>query len=192
MGKEQSFNITNMRNSFSKDNMKKLFEGCPAIIRKKGEAIYTPDQILTDVFWLSEGMVEVFVTNKQGQKQVLSFHYPDSIVGEIEALYGDLCDLTCIALKNHTVVHKCNVEVFYNRVLELGLMRQYVSMLAGKTHINALQLANVSLDDCESRIRVYYNNELTHQQLAELIGCSRVQVTRVLNKPDFYNKDKDK
>ena len=192
MGKEQSFNVTNMRNFFSKDNMEKLFENCPVITLKKNDALYTPDQILTDVFWVSEGMVEVFITNEQGQKQVVAFHYPDSIVGEIEALYGDPCRLACIALKNHTVVHKCNIEVFYNRVLELGLMRQYVSMLAGKTHTNVLQLATVALDDCEGRVRTYYNSELTHQQLAELLVCSRVQVTRVLNNPNFYNKDKDK
>ena len=91
-------------------------------------------------------MVEVFITNEQGHKQVVAFNYPDSIVGEIEAL------------KNNTVVHKCNIEVFFNRVLELGLMRQYVSMLAGKTHTNVLQLATVALDDCEGRVRTYYNS----------------------------------
>ena len=179
MGKKQSFNITNMRNFFAKENMEKLFADCPTIILKKNECIYATEQILTDVFWVSQGMVEVFITNEQGHKQVVAFHYPDSIVGEIEAL------------KNNTVVHKCNIEVFYNRVLELGLMRQYVSMLAGKTHTNVLQLATVALDDCEGRVRTYYNSELTHQQMAELIGCSRVQVTRVLNNPNFYNSEKD-
>ena len=31
MGKEQSFNITNMRNFFAKENMEKLFADCPTI-----------------------------------------------------------------------------------------------------------------------------------------------------------------
>lgn len=190
MGKESAFNVTNMRNFFSKENMEKLFYKCPSITLRKNEALYTTDQILTDVFWVSEGMVEVFITNEQGHKQVVAFHYPDSIVGEIEALYGEPCGLTCIALKHRTVVHKCNIETFYHRVLEQGLMRQYVSMLAGKTHANVLQLASVSLDDCEGRVHTYYNSELTHQQLADLIGCSRVQVTRVLNSPRFYDRKK--
>ena len=103
MGKKQSFNITNMRNFFAKENMEKLFADCPTIILKKNECIYATEQILTDVFWVSQGMVEVFITNEQGHKQVVAFHYPDSIVGEIEALYGDPCGLTCIALKNNTV-----------------------------------------------------------------------------------------
>lgn len=192
MGKNQSFNITNMRNGFPKEKMEQLFEGCPTIVLRRNDPIYTTDQLLTDVFWVSEGMVEVFITNEQGHKQVVAFHFPDSIVGEIESLYGDPCGLSCIALKNHTVVHKCNIEVFYQRVLDLGLMRQWVTMLAGKTHTNVLQLATVALDDCEGRIRTYYNNELTHQQLSELIGCSRVQVTRVLNSPDFYQNNNDK
>ena len=88
MGKEQSFNITNMRNFFAKENMEKLFADCPTITLKKNECIYATEQILTDVFWVSQGMVEVFITNEQGHKQVVAFHYPDSIVGEIEALYG--------------------------------------------------------------------------------------------------------
>lgn len=192
MGEKQSFNITKMRNGFPKEKMKQLFEGCPTIVLRKNTLIYTTDQILTDVFWVSEGMVEVFIMNEHGHKQVVAFHFPDSIVGEIESLYGDSCGLSCIALKNHTVVHKCNIEVFYQRVLDLGLMRQWVTMLAGKTHTNVLQLATVALDDCEGRVRTYYNSELTHQQLSELIGCSRVQVTRVLNNPGFYQSNSGK
>ena len=40
MGKEQSFNITNMRNFFAKENMEKLFADCPTITLKKNECIY--------------------------------------------------------------------------------------------------------------------------------------------------------
>ena len=192
MEKEPSYDITNMRNFFARESMEKLFLDCPVITLKKNQPLYTTEQILTDVFWVSEGSVEVSITNEQGHKQIVAIHYPDSIVGEIEALYGAPCGLTCVSLKNHTVVHKCNIEVFYNRVLQQGLMRQYVSMLAGKTHCNVLQLASVALDDCEGRVRTYYNNNLTHQQLADLIGCSRVQVTRVLNNPNFQNKDNHK
>ena len=57
MGKEQSFNITNMRNFFAKENMEKLFADCPTITLKKNECIYATEQILTDVFWVSQGMV---------------------------------------------------------------------------------------------------------------------------------------
>ena len=70
MGKEQSFNITNMRNFFAKENMEKLFADCPTITLKKNECIYATEQILTDVFLVSQGMVEVFITNEQGHKQV--------------------------------------------------------------------------------------------------------------------------
>lgn len=69
-GKRQSFNITNMRNFFAKENMEKLFADCPTITLKKNECIYATEQILTDVFWVSQGMVEVFITNEQGHKQV--------------------------------------------------------------------------------------------------------------------------
>ena len=47
MGKEQSFNITNMRNFFAKENMEKLFADCPTITLKKNECIYATEQILT-------------------------------------------------------------------------------------------------------------------------------------------------
>ena len=191
MSDTKSLNITNMRNFFSRKEMERLFIDCPVIKLKKNSVIYQTDQILTDVFWVSEGIVEVYIPGREGHKQIVAIHYPDSIVGEIESLFGEPCGLNCLALKNNTVVHKCNIEVFYNRVLENGLMRQWVSMLAGKTHSNVLQLATVSLDDCEARVRAYYNNNLTHQQLADLIGCSRVQVTRVLNNRNYYNKTEE-
>lgn len=190
MNKEQSYNITSMRNFFDTEKMEKLFKDCPTITLKKNQPIYTQDQIVTDVYWISAGSVEIFISNEQGKKQTLTIHHPDSIFGEIESLYGAPSGLTCAALKHKTVVHKCNIEVFYNRVLELGLMRQYVSMLAGKVHSHVLQLATVALEDCETRVCTYYSSDLTHQQLADVIGCSRVQVTRVLNNPNFYIKEK--
>lgn len=191
MAKKSSFSIDQMRNSFSREEMEKLFEGCPTIHLKKGGIIYVPDEILSDVFWLSDGMAEVSIMNNEGKKLVLAFHFPDSIMGEIESFYGDPCELTCIAIKNNTVVHKCNVETFFERVQKNGLMRRYVSMLATKTHSNVLQISSVALDDCEARVKAYYNSGLTHQQMAELLGCSRVQVTRVLNNQHRQGQKKE-
>lgn len=68
MAEKQSFNITNMRNGFPKEKMEQLFEDCPVIVLRKNDPIYTTDQLLTDVFWVSEGMVEVFIMNEQGHK----------------------------------------------------------------------------------------------------------------------------
>ncbi len=70
-------------------------------------------------------------------------------------------------------------------------MRRYVSMLATKTHSNVLQISSVALDNCEVRVKAYYNSGLTHQQMAELLGCSRVQVTRVLNNQHRQGQKKE-
>ena len=179
-GKSYESNIY-MTNSFSKDVMEKLFEGSRDLTLQKHENLYRPDMKVRDVYWLYEGLVEVYASNDEGEKQVVAYHYPDSFVADIQSLSEEITFLTCTALKK-SKFKRLNVDVFVDRLLEMGLIRQYLKLLVGKTQTNVVQLAAISLDDCETRIKKYYNNELTHNQLAELVGCSRVQVTRILNK----------
>lgn len=125
--------------------------------------------------------MEVFASNEKGDKQVVAYHYPDSFVADIQALSEETTFLTCTALKE-SLLKKCEVDLFVKRLIDMGMMRDYLKLLVGKTQTNVVQLVSIALDDCETRIKKYYNNELTHNQLAELVGCSRVQVTRVLNR----------
>ncbi len=170
-----------MTNSFSREIMEQLFIDCPTIVLHKNADLYRPGDCVPYVYWLYEGLVEVYVSSAEGVKQVVAYHYPDSFVADIQALSEEETFLTCTALKT-TRLMKCPVDVFIHRLLERGYIREYLKLLVGKTQANVVQLAAVSLEDCETRIKRYYNNELTHQQIAELVGCSRVQVTRVMNR----------
>lgn len=170
-----------MNNSFSIEVMRQLFKDCNIFHMQKHERLYASNEVLKNIYWLAEGMMEVYVCNEKGKKQVLAYHYPNSILGEINAFSGDETYQECEAMKR-SILYKCNVDMFYDRVLEMGLMRDYLRLLVRKTQANTVQLSSIALDDCEERIKKYYNNELTHQQLSELIGCTRVQVTRSLNK----------
>ena len=173
-----------MTNSFTREIMEDLFEGCDDIKLRKNEDLYRPDMVVKYVYWLYEGLVEVYAENENGEKQVVAYHYPDSFVGDIQSLGEEITFLTCTAVKP-SKLKRCNVDVFVERLLERNLIKPYLKLLVGKTQTNVVQLLAISLDDCETRIKKYYNNELTHNQLAELVGCSRVQVTRILNK-DYH------
>ena len=170
-----------MTNSFPREIMEKVFEGCETVVVKKNANLYQPEQRVHYVYWLFEGLVEVFASNEKGDKQVVAYHYPDSFVADIQALSEETTFLTCTALKE-SLLKKCEVDLFVKRLIDMGMMRDYLKLLVGKTQTNVVQLVSIALDDCETRIKKYYNNELTHNQLAELVGCSRVQVTRVLNR----------
>ena len=173
-----------MTNSFTREIMEDLFEGCDEIRLRKNEDLYRPEMVVKYVYWLYEGLVEVYAENENGEKQVVAYHYPDSFVGDIQSLGEEVTFLTCTAVKPSRL-KRCNVDVFVDRLLERNLIRPYLKLLVGKTQTNVVQLLAIALDDCETRIKKYYNNELTHNQLAELVGCSRVQVTRILNK-DYH------
>ena len=173
-----------MTNSFTREIMEDLFQGCDDVMLAKNSDLYRPEMVVRDVYWLYEGLVEVYAENENGEKQVVAYHYPDSFVGDIQSLGEEITFLTCTAVKPSRL-KRCNVGVFVERLLEKNLIRPYLKLLVGKTQTNVVQLLAISLDDCETRIKKYYNNELTHNQLAELVGCSRVQVTRILNK-DYH------
>ena len=173
-----------MTNSFTREIMEDLFQGCDDVMLAKNSDLYRPEMVVRDVYWLYEGLVEVYAENENGEKQVVAYHYPDSFVGDIQSLGEEITFLTCTAVKPSRL-KRCNVGVFVERLLEKNLIRPYLKLLVGKTQTNVVQLLAISLDDCETRIKKYYNNELTHNQLAELVGWSRVQVTRILNK-DYH------
>lgn len=181
MNSEEQARSLFMHNSFPVEIMKELFKGCQEIKLKKNSVIYACGEEVKNIYWLSEGVVEVFVGNDKGMKQIIAYHYPDSIIGEINAFSEDLAFQTCITIKP-SIIHKCPVDLFYDRIQDKGLVREYIKMLTRKTQANCMQLSAMALEDCASRINLYYNNELTHQQLSELIGCTRVQVTRLMNK----------
>ena len=170
-----------MTNAFSQDIMEQLFVDCPEITVRKNADVYRQGDLITDVYWLYEGLVEVYVCNEEGMKQVIAYHYPNSFVADIQAISEEETFLNCTALKK-SKLRKCKLDSFLNHLLEMGLIKEYLKLLVGKSQANVVQLAAVSLEDCETRIKRYYNNELTHQQIAELVGCSRVQVSRVINR----------
>lgn len=186
MGYDYYKNNIYMTNSFPREIMEELFEGCDEVVLAKHMDLYRPDMVVKYVYWLYEGLVEVYAANEKGVKQVVAYHYPDSFVGDIQSLGEEITFLTCTAVKPSRL-KRCNVDVFVERLLEKNLIKPYLKLLVGKTQTNVVQLLAISLDDCETRIDKYYNNELTHAQLAELVGCSRVQVTRILNK-DYHKK----
>lgn len=170
-----------MFNSFPRDILEKLFKDCVSQHYRKNQLLFGPGEVIKNIYWISEGMMEISISNEIGKKQVIAYHYQDTLVGEINAISGDETFQSCIAIKE-SVLYKCDIEVFYNRIIELDLMRQYLRQLVRKTESNNIHLADIALNDCDTRISQYFNNDLTHQQLSELIGCTRVQVTRSLNK----------
>jgi len=176
----QGFSIY-MNNSFPRETMQELFSNCKEIRLSKNKHLFSPGEHLQNVYWLYQGMLEICVINEKGKKQIIAVHYPDSIVGEVNALSGDETFQYCTAVRD-SMLYTMNVEVFNNKLQKMGLMRDYLRLLARKVQANSIQLSIISLYDCKTRISRYYNDDLTHQQLSEVIGCSRVQVTRSLNK----------
>ncbi len=175
-----------MTNSFSREIMEELFRDCEEVVLPKNASLYRPNMVVNYVYWLYEGLVEVYATHEKGMKQVVAYHYPDSFVADIQSLGKEVTFMYCTALKN-SKLKRMNVDIFIDRLIEKNLIRDYLKLLVGKTQTNVVQLLSIALDDCETRIAKYYNNELTHAQLSELVGCSRVQVTRILNKD--YHKE---
>ncbi len=170
-----------MTNSFPREVMEEIFAGCPSVTVEKKMFLYQQGEKCPYVYWLYEGAVEVYAANEKGLKQVIAYHLPDSIVADIQSLSEETTFLNCAALQK-SKFKKMDIDKFVDKLVDMGLIRDYLKLLVMKTQVNVVQLTSVTLDDCETRIRKYYDNKLTHTQLSELVGCSRVHVTRILNK----------
>jgi CRP-like cAMP-binding protein len=176
------------KSSFGKEALQLIFEDAPVTNYKKNEVIYDYGEMVTEVYVVISGLVELYVTNENGAKQTMAYHYPDSLFGDVPSVIGHPAFLICKAAKTSTIKH-LNKNIFLERIKHLNLEDAFFQHLALKTEANCRQLAAISLENCEERLQEAYYTDLTHQQIGELMACSRVQVTRVFNK---YHNQKEK
>ncbi|MFR1709380.1 MAG: Crp/Fnr family transcriptional regulator [Clostridium sp.] len=165
---------------------------------KKNEHIdYFPGAKLSIV---TEGKIKVCIYTKKGLEKILFFLIPGEIYGE-ESLFYSHVDITPITLEDTSISFIDNETLenylkdnpkYYEYFLQSILRKYQISLFqmgdilkrSPKAQIcsalcrMAIQTMNESLD---SNTPIELSIPLTHEALGNLIGCSRVTVTRVIN-----------
>jgi CRP/FNR family transcriptional regulator, cyclic AMP receptor protein len=183
----------------SEEEMEDLAKRAPDTFLEQGDVLYTPQNGTERLFILKKGRVQVYEIARQGDEITLSVVEGGNVFGEMTLTGQSLEGVYVRALVPSTVVslRREELEKLIMKKPEVGL--RLVRELAERLHASETRYSDIvgkhvparlatlilTLVDSEGlvtnesyRIPTRY----THEQIASMIGCKRVAVTRAFSR----------
>ncbi len=167
---------------------------------KKGQQVYLPHQQARHLYLIVKGCIKISTFADDGQEMVRSVLFEEEIFGE-EAIASPTSqrDAYAVAQEEKTILYRLSVDAF-NILMstdpDLGkklivLMAQRVTQTAREKEVIKLKSAYEKvisyLKDTATRrgkkvgFETMFESNLTHKDIANLLGISRQTVTSLLN-----------
>ena len=190
------------------EQMSKLANDCTTVTFKKREVIFKENSLSLNIAYLQKGLIKLHMKGVGGQDQILKLVKAPNFIGIPTSLGDKINKYSATALEETTV---CFISLETFKDLLLSNNRYAYNIIVDlcqkelenfKTCINKIQkrssglLADLILDlacsiyQCEE-----FEIPLTRQEIADLIGTSRENVSRTLsnfNKDGLIHLDKQK
>src|SRR5215207_719877 len=183
----------------SDEEMEDLAKRAPDTFLDEGDILYSPKDSTERLFILKEGRVQLYELDESGDEITLSVIEDGNVFGEMALTGQSLHGLYVRALTASTVVSLKREELqdLIMKKPEVGL--RLVRELAQRLHDSEARYADIIAKDVPERLatqiltlvdsegvvrRDSYRipTHYTHEQLASMIGCKRVAVTRAFSK----------
>ena len=171
----------------------------PDTFLETGDILYTPQGGEERLFILKKGRVQVYEIDQGGQEITLSVIEDGTIFGEMILTGQSLQGVYVRSLAPSTVasIKRAELEELIMKKPEVGL--RLVRELAERLHASEARYADVIGKDVPARLATLIltlveseglvtdesyriPTRYTHEQLASMIGCKRVAVTRAFSK----------
>ena len=179
----------------SREETEDLAKRIPDTHLEQGDVLYTPQDGTERLFVLKRGRVQVYEVDRGGEEVTLSVVEGGSVFGEMALTGQSLKGVYVRALESSTVVSikREELEGLIMKKPEVGL--RLVQELAQRLRASEARYADMVGKDVPARLATLIltlvdseglvTNEsyriptrYTHEQLASMIGCKRVSVSR--------------
>lgn len=183
----------------SKILQEELAKFCQLVTYREGEVIYQPCQRETAAYFIRQGRVKLYHLDESGKRLTLAILGEGNLFGEM-ALLGDghressaeaLEDSTCWVIPRDKLVTRAKtsadlvlhlLELFLRRMSEMQERLKEMVFRDLETRLARTLLNLAQRHGHRQRGRWEIDLKITHQELAELVGGTRENVTMILNR----------
>lgn len=180
------------------DELKLICESSYEKRYQKGEIIFFENDEYGGLYLLVSGRVKLSMLSPEGKEKVLNILQEGDIMGEVSFFDLDPHPITAEAMENARIViipREKLEEIITNKP---GLALKIIESLAKKTRLLTSQVRELVFHDAAGRMAsllrrfaddfgveikggMMIDLILTHKEIANLIGSSRVTVTKIMN-----------
>lgn len=164
---------------FSEEDREKLLAGCPTFALKKNTVVYGAESECTQVSYLLKGKVKYHLIFPDGSGQTTAYAKAPSFLGVMNLLPHSLALNYCTTITSCEIC-TCPTALFMARLREYNLMETMLQNAIGASrHMYSTLTAIISEDRLKLVDILRNHQQLTLQETADFMGCSRVHVSRI-------------
>lgn len=165
--------------NMSAEALKALFADCPVECKKRGEMLFRPGEQLKTLWTLTKGTLKVYRLMPNGTQRTMGYITKGTIIGTLSALSKEPSEAYCEVLSD-AVLKICPRDLFIARLIEHDLVEEYLYNNA-KKEMRSLSMS-AALSCPQEVVETFMKEGLTQQEIADILGYSRVQVSRICSK----------